>query len=798
MIMPETAAQKLEQVLDADKGKEGLQLPKNFEETFKKRENRDLLVKSVNSKFENSDAIKQNKDAIIGACKTEINSWGDSLPSDAGKVAVLYLYNALNGKTLYKEDLPTAFDDFKKNKTEGTGTEGKDATKPAELLKDWVTEINEDIDGTKLHIKDTVEGGQLKERIVDASFKLIWDLHIEQQLKDGKTTWEKISLKGKDKAFFDAAKIKLRNDPNYITTFDDTNMSISTVVKNPEEAWILGNRETVYKIEANGTKTKIESKPKAETINSIKNIIKEANTYLNNPEWVQKYIKEAATQNTDKTKDWTATPEITKTTTNWKENKTVTPEKTASAPTLKDQVTSIPAFKDNEDIQRSLQRIEETQKDLGTTKEQLKTTRETITSKEKEITQKQQELSTVEKDITTANTIPDEIAKEGALSKLTTKKEQLTGELHNLEDQIKPLQRTERRLSGQEIFLTKQLENRNENLVKLVEPTKNKYEESKESITKTIDGLKKSINGNYTEDQKKLIDTEWLKTQLKQQENLLTQLDQSLTDINTVVNWLKPITPAPEKNLANNKTEVVKPVVPEVKPVVPEVKEGNEKENISWVFEFNTQEDFTKFVGKEKWVFQKEAKGTLSGYEIHASGKTKEVALLQLQQWKKYLYTETKAISWNVGTKTNELKLQKLAQEKNVNKVGSSTVFEKKLPDGRKSFITMVEITDKPITPAPEKNLANNKTEVTKPVVATTEVKENIEQKVFESTGEGISPDISFAQEQAMIDAQSNLLQANWLREWNINNTSIVDEHTYKLPDGNYKHTIKIKANITA
>jgi hypothetical protein len=44
-------------------------------------------------------------------------------------------------------------------------------------------------------------------------------------------------------------------------------------------------------------------------------------------------------------------------------------------------VTNIPAFKDNEDIQRSLQRIEETQKDLGTTKEQLKTTRETITNK---------------------------------------------------------------------------------------------------------------------------------------------------------------------------------------------------------------------------------------------------------------------------------------------------------------------------------------------------------------------------------------------------------------------------------
>jgi hypothetical protein len=42
----------------------------------------------------------------------------------------------------------------------------------------------------------------------------------------------------------------------------------------------------------------------------------------------------------------------------------------------------------------------------------------------------------------------------------------------------------------------------------LVEPTKNKYEESKNSITQTINGLKKSINGNYTEDQKKLIDTE--------------------------------------------------------------------------------------------------------------------------------------------------------------------------------------------------------------------------------------------------------------------------------------------------
>lgn len=408
MIMPETAAQKLEQVLDADKGKEGLQLPKNFEETFKKRENRDLLVKSVNSKFENSDAIKQNKDAIIGACKTEINSWGESLPSDAGKVAVLYLYNALNGKTLYKEDLPTAFDDFKKNKTEvasvpTTGVEGKDAKK---------TEV-------------TITGTEAKDAKTTVN-----TIPVKTESKDGKTT-EKTEV----------------------------------------------------------TKTPVEKKS-----------------------------------------------EITK-------------------PTLKDQVTSIPAFKDNEDIQRSLQRIEETQKDLGTTKEQLKTTRETITSKGKEITQKQQELSTVEKDITTANTIPDEIAKEGALSKLTTKKEQLTGELHNLEDQIKPLQRTERRLSGQENFLTRQLENRNKDLTELVEPTKNKYEQSKESITQTINGLKKSIDTKYSPEQQKLIDTEWLKTQLKQQEEVLAQLDQSLTGINTVLGSLNPSTAVPQENLADKKAD---------------------------------------------------------------------------------------------------------------------------------------------------------------------------------------------------------------------------------------------------
>jgi hypothetical protein len=67
--------QNLEQVLNVEKGKEGLQLPKNFEETFKNKENRALLVKAVNAKFENSEGIKQNKEAIIGACKTEINSW---------------------------------------------------------------------------------------------------------------------------------------------------------------------------------------------------------------------------------------------------------------------------------------------------------------------------------------------------------------------------------------------------------------------------------------------------------------------------------------------------------------------------------------------------------------------------------------------------------------------------------------------------------------------------------------------------------------------------------------------------
>jgi hypothetical protein len=39
--------------------------------------------------------------------------------------------------------------------------------KPTEILKDGVTDINEDIEGRKLHVKDTVEKGQLKERSID-------------------------------------------------------------------------------------------------------------------------------------------------------------------------------------------------------------------------------------------------------------------------------------------------------------------------------------------------------------------------------------------------------------------------------------------------------------------------------------------------------------------------------------------------------------------------------------------------------------------------------------------------------
>lgn len=357
IVLGAEKAQKLEQVLDIDKGKEGLQLPKNFEDTFKNKENRALLVKAVNNRFENSDAIKQNKDAIIGACKTEINSWGETLPTDAGKVAVLYLYNALNGKTLYKEDVSTAFTDFKKAKTEvasipTTGVEGKDAkaevaTKPAEVK---------------------------------------------------------------------------------------TEVATTPVTKTTEAA-----------------------KPVAQT-----------------PE--------------------TKKPAVT--------------EKATSTSALKDQVTSIPAFKDNGDIQKSLQKITETQTELSTTKEQLKTTKEDLGKKTEELTKKQQELGVVEKKIDTANSIPDAIAKESALNNLAIQKDKITGEVSVLENQVKPLQKTERRLVGQEKFLTKQLEHRNKDLAQLIEPTKNRYEESKNSITQTIDGLNKSINGNYTEEQKKLIDTE--------------------------------------------------------------------------------------------------------------------------------------------------------------------------------------------------------------------------------------------------------------------------------------------------
>jgi hypothetical protein len=51
MIMPETAAQKLEQVLDTDKGKEGPKLPKDFKETFDNQANRQILVNAVKEKF---------------------------------------------------------------------------------------------------------------------------------------------------------------------------------------------------------------------------------------------------------------------------------------------------------------------------------------------------------------------------------------------------------------------------------------------------------------------------------------------------------------------------------------------------------------------------------------------------------------------------------------------------------------------------------------------------------------------------------------------------------------------------
>jgi hypothetical protein len=422
MIMPETAnTQKLEKILDVDKGKDGLQLPKNFEDTFKKRENRDLLVKAVNNKFENSDSIKQNKEAIIGACKTEINSWGESLPTDAGKVAVLYLYNALNGKTLYKEDLPTAFDNFKKNKTEGTGTEGKDA-------------------------KNTVA------------------------------------------------------TPTTGTEGKDAKNTVATPTT--------------------GTEGK-----------DVKNTV--------------------------------ATP-------------TTGTEKTTSAPTLKDQVTSIPALKDSEAVNKILNSINTLESQKNTLGSQLNTKIATLNTDNETLTTKQDQSKKLDEQIKDTKKIDDKLARRTALDGLNTQKGTLNNEIRSLTTKISNNKSEIDNLVIDMNTTTQEITDNKDNLLVKLEPTQRTYEKNIKTTKDNITKLETTINGKYSDSQKVTLKPYFEKweSQLKEQKTNLTQLNQSLTGINTVVNSLKSNPTAPEKNLTNNKTETTKPAV-----ATTEIKENNEQVN---------------------------------------------------------------------------------------------------------------------------------------------------------------------------------------------------------------------------
>ena len=168
--------------------------------------------------------------------------------------------------------------------TAATTTKESTDAKSGETLKDGPTEINEDIEGRKFHVKDIVEKGQLKERSVDVWFKFLGDFHIEQKYDNWKITSEKNSIVLKDKAFFDKMKINTLGANDYEVTFNDANMTVNFVSKNPNERKIISGSNTIGET--------AQVKDKAETIDDIKNAIKQIFIPFDSQEWINKLMNQ--------------------------------------------------------------------------------------------------------------------------------------------------------------------------------------------------------------------------------------------------------------------------------------------------------------------------------------------------------------------------------------------------------------------------------------------------------------------------------------------------------------------------
>ncbi|MEI6673067.1 MAG: hypothetical protein WCL02_07250 [bacterium] len=109
--------------MDINKETTGLQLPDNFENTFKDQSNRQKIVDAAKDNFK--DIQDTDKKAITDKTTTEIQSWG-KMPNKGdkdytAKIAVLYLHTALNDpskKDPSPEDVKATYDALTKITTD--------------------------------------------------------------------------------------------------------------------------------------------------------------------------------------------------------------------------------------------------------------------------------------------------------------------------------------------------------------------------------------------------------------------------------------------------------------------------------------------------------------------------------------------------------------------------------------------------------------------------------------------------------------------------------------------------------
>lgn len=118
--MSPTATEQFKEMIDADKAKEGLQLPDNFESIFNGKANKQILVKAAKEKFVWLDPETEKK-PIEEKIKTEIQSrCNHPMTADNEKFSVMYLYAALalNNPNPNIDDLKKLYNQIKPSDVE--------------------------------------------------------------------------------------------------------------------------------------------------------------------------------------------------------------------------------------------------------------------------------------------------------------------------------------------------------------------------------------------------------------------------------------------------------------------------------------------------------------------------------------------------------------------------------------------------------------------------------------------------------------------------------------------------------